>query len=155
MVKQSCELDRKPHFVVATPGRLAELLRGPSPPRLKHVRYLVLDEADRMLDMGFEPQVREIVEESGMKKPDEGRQTMLFSATFPPSMRRLAADFTHRYVWLSIGRVGSTTTNVTQSVEPVETVAEKFTALENALERVDGQTIVFVRSSVAPTCKTI
>jgi ATP-dependent RNA helicase DDX3X len=116
---------------------------------MKHVNYLVLDEADRMLDMGFEPQVRHIVEQCGMKTSAEGRQSMMFSATFPPSMRRLAADFTHRYVWLSIGRVGSATTNVTQTVEPVKNVAEKFKALESALHRVDGQTIVFVRNSAA------
>eukprot|EP01043_Picozoa_sp_COSAG02_P024357 COSAG02_NODE_1328_length_13219_cov_45.612652_16_plen_183_part_00 len=136
-------------IVVATPGRLTDFVqRGVI--TMKHVNYLVLDEADRMLDMGFEPQVREIVEESGMKTSEEGRQSMLFSATFPPSMRRLAADFTNRYVWLSIGRVGSATTNITQAVEPVESVAEKFKALESALERVDGQTIIFVRSSAAP-----
>jgi ATP-dependent RNA helicase DDX3X len=135
-------------IVVATPGRLTDFIqRGVI--TMKHVNYLVLDEADRMLDMGFEPQVREIVEDSGMKTPEEGRQSMLFSATFPPSMRRLASDFTNRYVWLSIGRVGSTTTNVAQSVEPVASAADKFKALESALERVDGQTIIFVRSSAA------
>mmetsp|Transcript_2209 Transcript_2209/g.5896 ORF Transcript_2209/g.5896 Transcript_2209/m.5896 type:complete len:678 (+) Transcript_2209:210-2243(+) len=62
--KQSSVLEhRKPHFVVATPGRLAELLRGPSPPRLAHVRFLVLDEADRLLaaHSGFEKDVAELL----------------------------------------------------------------------------------------------
>lgn len=62
-VRQSCELDKRPHFCVATPGRLAELLRGPNPPRLKHVRYMVLDEADRLLQAksGFERDVAELL----------------------------------------------------------------------------------------------
>ena len=55
------------------------------------VTYLILDEADRMLDMGFEPQIRRIVEEEDM--PREGRQTFMFSATFPKEIQRLAADF--------------------------------------------------------------
>lgn len=137
-------------IIVATPGRLSDYIeRGVI--TMKHVSYLVLDEADRMLDMGFEPQVREIVERSGMKTPEQGRQSMLFSATFPPSMRRLAADFMEDYVWVSIGRVGSTSENVTQTLEPVKSQAEKFEVLENALDKVDGQTIVFVRSSTTNT----
>ena len=59
-------------IVVATPGRLTDFIqRGVI--TMKHVNYLVLDEADRMLDMGFEPQVREIVEDSGMKTPEGAR----------------------------------------------------------------------------------
>ena len=87
MVKQSCELDRKPHFVVATPGRLAELLRGPSPPRLKHVRYLVLDEADRLLaaNSGFERDVAELLLHCNRDKRTKC-QTLLFSATMTRSL---------------------------------------------------------------------
>ena len=131
---------------MATPGRLSDFIeRGVI--TMKHVEYLVLDEADRMLDMGFEPQVRQIVDRSGMKTSAQGRQSMLFSATFPSSMQRLAADFMSQYVWLSLGRVGSTSANITQTLEPVENVAQKFQALVDALGTVDGQTIVFVRDS--------
>lgn len=68
-------------ILVATPGRLLDMIeRGKV--SLRTIRYLALDEADRMLDMGFEPQIRKIVQETGMPPPGE-RQTLLFSATFP------------------------------------------------------------------------
>jgi ATP-dependent RNA helicase DDX49/DBP8 len=87
VVRQSCALDRKPHFVVATPGRLAELLRGPTPPRLKHVRYLVLDEADRLLaaNSGFERDVAELLLHCNRDKRTKC-QTLLFSATMTRSL---------------------------------------------------------------------
>jgi ATP-independent RNA helicase DbpA len=73
-----------PHVVVGTPGRVQELLRKRALD-LRHVGVLVLDEADRMLDMGFEEQIREI-----MKTTPKGRQTLLFSATYPDAIRDLA-----------------------------------------------------------------
>ena len=90
MVRQSCEMDRKPHFVVATPGRLAELLRGPNPPRLKRVRYLVLDEADRLLaaNSGFERDVAELILHCNTDKRSKC-QTLLFSATMTRSLESL------------------------------------------------------------------
>mmetsp|Transcript_29833 Transcript_29833/g.55969 ORF Transcript_29833/g.55969 Transcript_29833/m.55969 type:complete len:620 (+) Transcript_29833:94-1953(+) len=90
MVRQSCALDGKPHFVVATPGRLAELLRGPSPPQLKHVRYLVLDEADRLLaaNSGFERDVAELLLHCNRDKRTKC-QTLLFSATMTKSLESI------------------------------------------------------------------
>nr|CAD7457875.1 unnamed protein product [Timema tahoe] len=166
---QMRELDRGCHLLVATPGRLVDMLeRGKI--GLENCRYLVLDEADRMLDMGFEPQIRRIVQQDTMPKTGE-RQTLMFSATFPkeiqglpsvgfagaasvdhPVMTRttlfdnqqtpdsalrdpmvqslshvnvksatmLARDFLDNYIFLAVGRVGSTSENITQKVVWVE-----------------------------------
>ena len=75
------DLERGVDILVATPGRLSDLLEM-ARVSLSQVRYLALDEADWMLDMGFEPQIRRIVEQMDMPRAGE-RQTMLFSATFP------------------------------------------------------------------------
>jgi len=83
-------LSRGVDVLVATPGRLIDHLeRGTA--RLDGVRYLVLDEADRMLDLGFLPQVRRVIDEG--RVPRTGRQTLLFSATMPEQIARLAADY--------------------------------------------------------------
>lgn len=79
--QQLRELERGVDILVATPGRLVDLLER-AKVSLQMIRYLALDEADRMLDMGFEPQIRKIVEQMDMP-PCGARQTMLFSATFP------------------------------------------------------------------------
>ncbi|KAJ6823764.1 putative DEAD-box ATP-dependent RNA helicase 37 [Iris pallida] len=80
------------------------------------IKYLALDEADRMLDMGFEPQIRKIVQQMDMPPPGV-RQTMLFSATFPKEIQRLASDFLSGYIFLAVGRVGSSTDLIVQRVE--------------------------------------
>ncbi|XP_020603001.1 ATP-dependent RNA helicase DDX3X-like [Orbicella faveolata] len=106
------ELDRGCHLLVATPGRLVDMLdRGRV--GLDSCKFLVLDEADRMLDMGFEPQIRRIVDQDTMPKAGE-RQTLMFSATFPKEIQMLARDFLVNYIFLAVGRVGSTSENITQ-----------------------------------------
>ncbi|XP_048518365.1 ATP-dependent RNA helicase bel [Dendroctonus ponderosae] len=115
---QMRELDRGCHLLVATPGRLLDMIdRGRI--GLDHCRYLVLDEADRMLDMGFEVQIRRIVEKETMPCTGE-RQTLMFSATFPHPIQMLARDFLDNYIFLAVGRVGSTSENITQKVVWVE-----------------------------------
>lgn len=72
-----------------------------------------------MLDMGFEPQIRRIVEEDTMPPTGE-RQTLMFSATFPKEIQILARDFLSNYIFLAVGRVGSTSENITQKIVWVE-----------------------------------
>lgn len=116
--EQLRELDRGCHLLVATPGRLVDVLeRGKI--GLEHCRYLVLDEADRMLDMGFEPQIRRIVVDDVMPPMGE-RQTLMFSATFPKNIQDLAREFLDNYIFLAIGRIGSTSENITQRIIWVE-----------------------------------
>jgi ATP-dependent RNA helicase DDX3X len=93
------------------------------------IRFLALDEADRMLDMGFEPQIRRIVEECEMP-PVSKRQTLLFSATFPKEIQQLASDFLNDYVFLSVGRVGSSTELIKQEVIYVQALEKRETVLE-------------------------
>lgn len=115
ITQQLRDLERGVDILVATPGRLVDLLER-ARVSLQSIRYLALDEADRMLDMGFEPQVRRIVEQMDM--PPRGvRQTLLFSATFPGEIQRMASDFLENYIFLAVGRVGSSTELIAQRVE--------------------------------------
>ncbi|GER57125.1 dead box ATP-dependent RNA helicase [Striga asiatica] len=116
--QQLHELERGVDILVATPGRLVDLLER-AKVSLEMIRYLALDEADRMLDMGFEPQIRKIVEQMDMPPRGE-RQTMLFSATFPKEIQRMASDFLSNYIFLAVGRVGSSTDLIVQRVEYVQ-----------------------------------
>ncbi|XP_067116946.1 DEAD-box helicase 3 X-linked b isoform X1 [Osmerus mordax] len=160
--QQIRDLERGCHLLVATPGRLVDMMeRGKI--GLDYCNYLVLDEADRMLDMGFEPQIRRIVEQDTM--PPKGlRQTMMFSATFPKEIQILARDFLEEYIFLAVGRVGSTSENITQKVVWVEENDKRSFLLDllnatvipseaqdNAVENIekpgkDSLTLVFVET---------
>merc|ERR1719491_567452 len=91
------ELRQGRHLIVGTPGRLNDFLEA-GQLRLDMCQHLVLDEADRMLDMGFEPQIRTLIQAI----PPE-RQTMMFSATWPREVRQLASDYLRQPVHVQIG----------------------------------------------------
>ncbi|KAK9463598.1 DEAD-box ATP-dependent RNA helicase [Lipomyces oligophaga] len=138
------QIDRGCDLLVATPGRLVDLL-GRGRISLSCIKFLVLDEADRMLDMGFEPQIRRIVEGEDMP-PTKERQTLMFSATFPRDIQMLARDFLKDYVFLSVGRVGSTSENITQKVEYVEDADKRSVLLDILSSNKGGLTLIFTET---------
>ncbi|KAI4273442.1 MAG: hypothetical protein LQ337_004633 [Flavoplaca oasis] len=110
------------HIVVATPGRLLDLIEEGSAD-LSEVRYLVLDEADRMLEKGFENEIRKIV--ATTPSTSQGRQTLMFTATWPESVRELAATFMKTPVHIHIGENNDegelrANTRIEQKVEVVD-----------------------------------
>ncbi|KAL6576717.1 DEAD-box ATP-dependent RNA helicase 37 [Orobanche minor] len=145
------ELERGVDILVATPGRLVDLLER-ARVSLQMIKYLALDEADRMLDMGFEPQIRRIVQQMDMP-PAGARQTLLFSATFPKEIQRLAADFLSNYIFLAVGRVGSSTDLIVQRVEYVLETDKRSHLMDllhaqraNGVQAKQALTLVFVET---------
>ena len=118
--EQFKQLKAGSELVVGTPGRLIELMGHKGGLQTRRVTFVVLDEADRMFSLGFEPQVRSILSQI---RPD--RQTLLFSATFRPALEALARDALSEPVRLTIGAVGDANEDVTQVVEVVATDDEK------------------------------
>ncbi|KAF8474726.1 P-loop containing nucleoside triphosphate hydrolase protein [Kalaharituber pfeilii] len=142
---QIADLKRGAEIIVCTPGRMIDLLAANSGrvTNLKRVTYVVLDEADRMFDMGFEPQVMKII---GNVRPD--RQTVLFSATFPRQMEALARKILHRPVEIVVGARSVVAPEVTQVVE-VRSDDTKFHRLLELLGDLydkdeDARTLIFV-----------
>ncbi|TMW65124.1 hypothetical protein Poli38472_009291 [Pythium oligandrum] len=140
--RQLRELERGCDLLVATPGRLVDLMeRGRI--SLASIRFLILDEADRMLDMGFEPQIRRIVEQEDMPRE---RQTFMFSATFPREIQRLASDFLQDYIFLTVGRVGSASKDVKQQLEYVEQYDKEDFLIRFLNQVQDGLILIFVET---------
>ncbi|XP_073108641.1 ATP-dependent RNA helicase-like protein DB10 isoform X2 [Elaeis guineensis] len=141
------DLDRGVDVVIATPGRLNDILemRRVS---LHQVSYLVLDEADRMLDMGFEPQIRKIV-----KEIPHCRQTLMFTATWPKEVRKIAADLLVHPVQVNIGSIDDLVANnaITQYVE-VMTPMEKLRRLEQILRSQDPGSKIIIFCSTKRMC---
>jgi ATP-dependent RNA helicase DDX3X len=134
-------------ILVATPGRLADFLDR-NLVSLSRCRFLVLDEADRMLDMGFEPQLKKIVEQNDMPSRMD-RQTLLFSATFPEPLRRIAQKSYLRPASARVeaGKVGASNKSVEQRLIRVEgdgTKRDKLDILLSLLQNSErSSTIVF------------
>lgn len=126
--RQIRDLKRRPHFIIGTPGRLKDLINRRAL-QLKNMTTLVLDEADRMLDMGFLPDIRRIVDEM----PRE-RQTLFFSATITPEIAALTKDFLSDPVTVSV-RTAETSDHVEQDVIEARDKTHKIELLTGMLQR--------------------
>uniref|UniRef100_A0A3Q4H8A1 RNA helicase n=1 Tax=Neolamprologus brichardi TaxID=32507 RepID=A0A3Q4H8A1_NEOBR len=142
---QMRDLSRGCNVLCGTPGRLLDMI-GRGKVGLTKVRYLVLDEADRMLDMGFEPDMRRLVGSPGMPSK-ENRQTLMFSATFPEDIQRLAADFLKTdYLFLAVGIVGGACSDVEQTFVQVTKFAKREQLLDLLKSTGSERTMVFVET---------
>ena len=124
------DLARGVEVCIATPGRLIDMLEA-GKTNLRRVTYLVLDEADRMLDMGFEPQIRKII---GQIRPD--RQTCMWSATWPKEVRQLASDYQNDWIQVNIGSMDLSANHRIQQIVEVVSEFEKRDRMAKHLETI-------------------
>uniref|UniRef100_A0A9J7Y8R2 RNA helicase n=1 Tax=Cyprinus carpio carpio TaxID=630221 RepID=A0A9J7Y8R2_CYPCA len=133
------------NVLCGTPGRLLDII-GRGKVGLSKLRYLVLDEADRMLDMGFEPDMRKLVGSPGMPSKED-RQTLMFSATYPEDIQRMAADFLKvDYIFLAVGVVGGACSDVEQTIIQVDQYSKRDQLLDVLKSTGNERTMVFVET---------
>lgn len=137
--RQLFSLRRNPHIMVGTPGRIIDHLKRRTV-KLDQVNTLVLDEADMMLDMGFAPQIKEILGQA----PRE-RQTMLFSATMPAAIVKIAATYMKLPVSIEVAPSGTTAAKVDQEIFIIKN-EDRLDHLEKILATYKGSVLVFVRT---------
>ncbi|GIZ37567.1 hypothetical protein CKM354_000101100 [Cercospora kikuchii] len=135
------DLARGVEVCIATPGRLIDMLEA-GKTNLRRVTYLVLDEADRMLDMGFEPQIRKII---GQIRPD--RQTCMWSATWPKEIRQMANDFQQNFIQVNVGshdlHANARITQVVEVVSDFEKRDKMLRHLEKIMEDKAHKILIF------------
>ena len=137
--RQRQELYRRPRIIIATPGRLLDHI-GQRNLTMSDIRVLVLDEADRMFDMGFAPQINKII----ATLPKE-RQTMLFSATMPDEIMKLASAHMKLPIRIEVARSGTVADKVEQELFIVSR-GDKLPLLGKILEKYWGSVLLFVRT---------
>jgi ATP-dependent RNA helicase RhlE len=142
MAPQTAELKRGVEVLIATPGRLLDHIQAKNC-QLNQVEYVVLDEADRMLDIGFLPDLQRIL--SYLPKT---RQTLLFSATFSPEIKKLAQSYLQDPLLVEVARPNATATNVEQRFYSVTDDDKRRTVLHILRERSITQALIFVNSKL-------
>jgi ATP-dependent RNA helicase DeaD len=137
--KQYAQLDRRPRLIVGTPGRINDHLRG-NGDLVDRVSFVVLDEADRMLDMGFAPQIDSILSETALE-----RQTLMFSATFPDSIVKFTKQYLNNPERVSAGTQSKPGENIEQESMFVAQ-EQKYDELMLQLNKREGSVVVFART---------
>ena len=139
MSLQIRSIKMRPHIIIATPGRLNDHIQSKTI-SLHSTTILVLDEADRMLDMGFEPQIKRI-----LATVPQDRQTMLFSATMPPGIEKIARNYMKQPLRVEVAPSGTTAENVDQELFVIGH-SEKLRLLDTVLKEYTGSVLVFSRT---------
>jgi len=139
MGRQINDLKKKPRIIIATPGRLNDHLERRTV-HLDQTAILVLDEADRMLDMGFLPQIEKIIEHIPAQ-----RQTMLFSATIPRDIIRLSSRYMRLPIHIEVAPSGTPSENICQELYIVDQ-ENKILLLEKILKETNGSILIFSRT---------
>ncbi len=142
MPKQQAQLRARPRIIVGTPGRITDHLQRGSL-MLHDATYLVLDETDRMLDMGFEDQIMAI-----LKYLPQQRQTLLFSATLPPQILKLSEKYLRNPARVEVGEINKVADRIDNKSVNV-TNEEKYNLLVKELKERTGTAIVFVKAKYA------
>jgi len=137
--RQIQDLRKNPHVIIGTPGRLINHIQDKTI-RLNDVNILVLDEADRMLDMGFAPQIKTI-----LNTLPKNRQTMLFSATMPSTIIKIASQYMRKPTHIEVAKQGTTAENVEQEMYIVEK-NQKKDLLKILLKKHEGSVLIFSRT---------
>src|SRR3989344_4256136 len=150
MGKQIASLHRKPYIVIGTPGRLIDHIEKGNL-KLGNVKIIVLDEADRMLDIGFEPQIKKMFN----LLPSQ-RQVMLFSATMPSEIVKIAATYMTSPVRVEVAPAGTAAELVEQEIFLVKK-EERLTLLAKILDENPGSILLFLRTKhgVRKLCLTL
>ena len=143
MKPQTAELKRGVEVLIATPGRLLDHIEAKNCV-LNQVEYVVLDEADRMLDIGFLPDLQRILS----YLPKGNRQTLLFSATFSPEIRKLAQSYLQDPITVEVARPNATATNVEQRFYSVAEDDKRAVVRQLIKTRALTQALVFVNSKL-------
>ena len=142
MPNQQAQLRARPRIIVGTPGRIIDHLQRGSL-MLHDTSYLVLDETDRMLDMGFEDQILQILKYLPLQ-----RQTLLFSATLPPQILKLSEKYLKNPVRIEVGETNKAADRIEQKVLHVS-ADDKYATLLRELKERDGTVIIFVKAKFA------
>ena len=141
---QKIQIQRGAHLLVATPGRLLDFVDKELVSFAK-LKFLVLDEADRMIDQGFLPEIRRMLDNELM--PDKSaRQTLMFSATFPEEVQRMARDFLKPdYLFITVGVIGAANSDVEQKFLQVQGKEKRSKLMEILSEDgVENRILIFV-----------
>ena len=139
MQKQLKQMRRNPRLIVGTPGRINDHLKRQTL-KLNNTTFLVLDESDRMLDMGFTPQINQVLETVPRK-----HQTLLFSATLPGNIIRLATKYLNQPVRISVGSTSTPIAKIKQEVLRVKD-GDKYNQLIKEIYTRQGSILIFVKT---------